>query len=105
MPYVKIEGPDKCVHLCCLIWAFLVRRHVLKCPWILYKDNVGPDQPARMRRLIRTCVVRILHKGPFRALCIYVLCFKGGRVLQFTALWANSADDKLTTFFVILPRQ
>ena len=30
--------------------------------------NEGPDQPALMRRLIWACVVRKLHKGPFRVL-------------------------------------
>ena len=37
----------------------------------------SPEQPAQMRRLIRTCVVRKLNKGHFRALRI--ICRNGGK--------------------------
>ena len=39
-------GPDQRVHLCSLIWAFNVRRHILQYPQILWANNDGPNQPA-----------------------------------------------------------
>ena len=63
-------GPDQHAHTWCLIWTFSVRRHKLQYPLILHADNEGPDQPVFMRRVIRACVVRKLHKGLFCALCI-----------------------------------
>ena len=65
-------GPDQRAHLCSLIWAFSV--HIIQNPRILLADNEGPDQPALMRRLIRACVIRILHKDPFHALCNIIFC-------------------------------
>ena len=70
MQFVDNVGPDQHAHPCSVIWAFSVRRHMLQYPLILQADNEGPDQPALMRRLIRTFVVRKLHKGPFCASCI-----------------------------------
>ena len=61
-------------HRCSLIWTFSVRRYILQIPLILVAGNEDPDQPARMRRLTSACVVRKVHKGPFRALRIN--CFK-----------------------------
>ena len=34
------------------------------------RANAGPDQPAQICRLIRTCIVGKLIKGPFSVLCI-----------------------------------
>ena len=65
MSYANSEGQDKRAHPYNLIWIFSVRPHILQCPLILLAGNVGPDQPARTRKLIRACVVRKLHKGPF----------------------------------------
>ena len=70
MPYANSEDPDKFAHPCSLIWTFSVCRHILQYLLILLADNAGPDQPAHSRRLIRTCVVRKLHKGLFHALRI-----------------------------------
>ena len=70
MPHANSEGPDERAHPCSLIWLFFFRRHILQYPLILEADNVGPDQPVRMRRFIMACVVRKLHKCPFRALRI-----------------------------------
>ena len=72
MPYVNSEGPGKRAHPCRLIWAFSVLRHILQYPMILLADNEGLDLPARMHRLIRTCVVRKLYKNPFLAYASYV---------------------------------
>ena len=68
MPCANSEGPTVRAHPCSLIWTFPVRRHILQYLLILSASNEGPDQPARMRRLIRACVARKLHKGPFRSL-------------------------------------
>ena len=70
MQFADNVGPDQHAHLCSLIWAFSVCRHILLYPLILYVDNEDPDQPVHMRRLIRACTVCELHKGPFHALPI-----------------------------------
>ena len=70
MLYANREVPDEPAYPCSLIWTFSVCRHILQYPLILSADNEGPDQPALMRRLIRACVVRKLHKVSFPALCI-----------------------------------
>ena len=64
------KGLDESAHPCSLSWTFSVRRHISQYPLVLYEGNEGLDQPARMRSLIKTCVVRILRKGPLRALRI-----------------------------------
>ena len=74
MPYANSEGPDQHAHPCSLIWAFSICEHILQYPLILLVGNEGPDQPARMRRLIRTCVAHKLQKGPFCALRIILHC-------------------------------
>ena len=70
MLYANSDGKDQHSHPYSLIWTFSVRRHIIQYLLILVADNEGPDQPAQMRRLIRACVVRKLHKGRFRALRI-----------------------------------
>ena len=84
MIYANSEAPDKSVHPCSLIWTFSSRWHILQSH-ILYAGNEGPVQPARLRRLIRICVVRKMHKSPFRVL----------RFMYCTALncagWSGSA--------------
>ena len=47
---------------------FSVRRYILQYPLILYSDNKGPDQPARMHWLMWACVVRKFSKVLFRTL-------------------------------------
>ena len=74
MSYANSQGPDERAHSCGLIWTFSVRRHILQYTLIMVADNKGPDQPARMSKLTRACVVRKVHKGPFRALRIN--CFQ-----------------------------
>ena len=46
---------------------------LLQYPLILKAGHEGPDQPAHLCRLIRACMVRKVHKGPFRAFCIICL--------------------------------
>ena len=70
MPDTNCEDQDKSAHQCNLFWIFCVRRRILQWPLILKAGYEGPDQPAQMRRLIRACVVRKVHKDPFSALCI-----------------------------------
>ena len=70
MPYANSESRDEHANQCRLLWTFSVCRHILQYPLILKGDNEGPDQPAQTRRLIWACVVRTLHKGPFRMLHI-----------------------------------
>ena len=52
MHFADNVGPNQRAHLCSLIWAFSVCRHILQYPLL-------------MRRLIRACVVCKLHKGLF----------------------------------------
>ena len=59
-------------------------------------DNKGPDQPARMHRLIRACVVRELHKDPF-----HVLCNKWKSWFQ-NCNPQNNVDSYLPLFYHIL---
>ena len=73
MQFADSVGPDQSEHLSSLIWEFSVRLHILQYPLILKADNEGLDQPAHMRRLIRACVVRKLHMGPFRVLCVILI--------------------------------
>ena len=75
MLYTNSDGPSQHALPCSLTWALSVCWHILQCPLILQADNVGPDQPAQMRRLIWACVFRKLHKGPFHALSI--ICASG----------------------------
>ena len=75
MPYANSEAQDKRAHPRILIWSFSVHRHIPQYPLILYAGNESPDQPAQMRRLIRACVVRELHKGCFHALCFNYILF------------------------------
>ena len=74
MSYANSQGLDERAHSCSLIWTFSVRRHILQYTLIMVAGNKGPDQPARMSKLTMACVVRKVHKGPFRALRIN--CFK-----------------------------
>ena len=69
-PFANSVGPDERAHPCSLIWTFSVRGHILQYPLILLVGSEGSDQPARMCRLIRACVVSRLPKGSFRALRI-----------------------------------
>ena len=74
-PYVNSENPDECAYhavsimqsdldiLCSLTYTTVSIDSV--------SNNAGPDQPAQMCRLIRTCIVCKLHKGPFCALYLY----------------------------------
>ena len=71
--YANREGPDSSAHPYCLVLAVSVRALILQFLLILLADNAGPDQPALMRRLIWACVVRKLHKDPFRSLRIICL--------------------------------
>ena len=59
MPYANGKGPDRRAYLCSLLWAYqFVDIYYVQYPLILLAGNEGPDQPAQLRRLIRTCVVR-----------------------------------------------
>ena len=46
-------------HAQSLIWVFALHWYILECPMILLADSEGPDQPARMHRLIWALAVRI----------------------------------------------
>ena len=101
MSYANSLGPGEHAHPCSLIWTFSVCRHILQYPWILSADNAGPDQPARMRRMIRACVVRKLYKGPFRALRIKYGLAHGKRDPMVFRFWgsSNTHEQSSVCFF------
>ena len=45
--------------------AFALHSYILCCPMILLADSEGPDQTARMRRLIRASALHICPKTRF----------------------------------------
>ena len=49
----------------CLVRAFALHWNILQYPMILFADNEGPDQTARMRRLIWAFAVLICPKTRF----------------------------------------
>ena len=101
MSYANSLGPGEHAHPCSLIWTFSVCRHILQYPLILSADNAGPDQPARMRRMIRACVVRKLYKGPFRALRIKYGLAHGKRDPMVFRFWgsSNTHEQSSVCFF------
>ena len=65
---------------------------LMQYPMILFADSEGPNQTARMRRLIWAFAVCICHKTRFRMERPYIY-------LTLNTPWANSADDKLMTVY------
>ena len=53
-------------HVPSIIWTFAPHSYILQYPMILLAANVGPDQIARMHRLIFAFAVRICPKARFR---------------------------------------
>ena len=58
----KCADSDHPEHAQSLIRVFALHSYILQCPMILLGDSEGPDQPARMRRLIWAFAVRICPK-------------------------------------------
>ena len=55
---VNSKEPDQSTEIYSLIRSFAKLRDVLHYPIILYADSEGPDQTARMRKLIWPIAVR-----------------------------------------------
>ena len=75
MPYANSECPDEHAPPYSLIWTFYVLDVLRSSTYTTISNHSvsqqqGPDQTARMRRLIRDFVIGKLPKGIFRVLHI-----------------------------------
>ena len=62
----KCADSDRPAHAQSIIKAFALHLYILQCSMILLADSEGPDQTARMRRLIWAFAVRICLKTCLR---------------------------------------
>ena len=62
----KYADSDHPAHAQSIVRALALHSYILWCPMILLADSAGPDQTARMHRLIWVFAVRIYPKIRFR---------------------------------------
>ena len=70
----KNVDSDQPEHAQSIIRALALHSYIMWYPVILLADREGPDQTARMRRLIWAFLVRICRKTRFRMARPYKVC-------------------------------